>query len=100
VGGALICACADQQSGQWLIKAIDDHRLESGTRLKATDARNLPKSVKVAFRTRDKATQDQEELLNLNPGLHTENWRVLDKQSESKGQRLILFIDRGSYTTI
>jgi hypothetical protein len=104
VGGARIYACGDQQSGQWLIKAIDDHRLESGFRLKATDARNLPKPVKVALRTRDKVTQGQEELLKWtadhNPGFHTESWRVLDKQSESKGQRLILFIDWGSYTTI
>jgi hypothetical protein len=37
--------CADQQSGQWLTKAIDNHRLKSGTRLKATDARNLLKPV-------------------------------------------------------
>jgi hypothetical protein len=29
-------------------------------------------------------------------GLRTENWRVLDEQSESKGQRFILFIDRDS----
>ncbi|PNF41280.1 hypothetical protein B7P43_G01460, partial [Cryptotermes secundus] len=104
LGGALIYICADQQSGQWLIRAIDNHRLQSGTRLKATDARNLPKPVKVALRTRDKIAQNQEELLkwiaDLNPGLHTENWRVLDKQSESKGQRLILFIDRDSYTII
>jgi hypothetical protein len=36
----------------------------------------------VALRTRDKIAQNQEELLkwiaDLNPGLHTENWRVLD----------------------
>jgi hypothetical protein len=37
---------------------------------------------------------------NLNPGLHTKHWRVLDKQSELKGQRLILFIDRYSLTAI
>jgi hypothetical protein len=47
--GALIYACTDQQSGQWLIKATDDHRLESGGTLKATDTRNLPKPVKVAL---------------------------------------------------
>jgi hypothetical protein len=55
--------------------------MESGARLKATDARNLPKPVKVALRTRDKVAQTQEELLkwtkNLNPGLHTEHWRIL-----------------------
>ncbi|PNF26441.1 hypothetical protein B7P43_G16453 [Cryptotermes secundus] len=104
VGGALIYTCANQQSGQWLTKAIDNQRLESGARLKATEARNLPKPVKVALHTRDKVVQNQEELLkwiaDLNPGLHTENWRVLNRQSESKGQRLILFIDRDSHTII
>jgi hypothetical protein len=103
-GGALICICANQQSGQWLVKAIGNYRLESGARLKATDARNIHKPVKVTLKIRDKVTQSEEELLkwikNLNPGPHTEHWRVLDKQSEPKGQRLILLIDQDSYTTI
>jgi hypothetical protein len=103
-GGALIYICADQQSGQWFIKAIDNHRLESGARLKATDARNLPKPIRMALRIRDKVAQNQEELLkwvkNLNPGLSTEHWRVLDKQSQPKGQRLILHIYQDSYTSL
>jgi hypothetical protein len=103
-GCPLIYICADQQAGQWLIKAIDNHRLESVARLKATDARNLPKPIKLALRIRDKVTQNQEELLkrvkNLNQGLNTEHWRVLCKQSEPKGQRLNLHIDRDSYTSI
>jgi hypothetical protein len=53
-GDRLIYICADQQSGQWLVKAIDNHRLETGASLKATDAGNLPKPVKVALRARDK----------------------------------------------
>jgi hypothetical protein len=52
-------------------------RLGSGVRLKATDARNLPKPVKVALMVRDKVTQTQDELLkwikNLNVGLNTKN---------------------------
>jgi hypothetical protein len=96
--------CTNQQFGQWLIRAIDNHRLGSGARLKATDARNLPKPVKVALRTRDTAAKSPEELLNgiknLNPGLHIEHWRVLDRQPEPKGQRLILLIDRDSLTVI
>jgi hypothetical protein len=47
----------DQQSGQWLIRAIDNYRLESGAKLKATDARNLPKRVKVALRMRDRVAR-------------------------------------------
>jgi hypothetical protein len=60
-GGALIYTCADQQSGQWLIKVIDNHRLKSGARLKATDTKNLPKPVKLALRIGDKVAQNQEE---------------------------------------
>jgi hypothetical protein len=46
--GELMYVCADQQSGQWLIRA--NHRLGSGARLKVMDARNLPKPAKVALR--------------------------------------------------
>jgi hypothetical protein len=103
-GGALIYMCANQQSGQWLIRAIGNHRLESGARLKATDARNLPKPIKVALRIGDKVAQSQDELLkwikNLNPGLHTEHWRILHKQPELKGQRLIMLIDQDSLSAI
>jgi hypothetical protein len=96
--------CTTQQSGQWLIRATDNNGLGSGARLKATDARNLHKPVKVALRTRDKVAQTQDELLswikNLNPGLHTKNWRMLGGQSEPKGQRLILHINWDSLVTI
>jgi hypothetical protein len=103
-GGALIYTCGDQQSGQWLIIAIDNHRLGSGARLKATDARNLPKPIKVALRVRDNVAQTQNELLSwiqhLNQRLHMETWRVLGRQSEPKGQRLFLHIDRDSLVII
>jgi hypothetical protein len=72
-------------------------------RLKATDTRKLPKPAKVALRIRDRVVQNHEELLkwikNLNTGHDTEHWRVL-KQTEPKGLRLVLFIDRDSYTSI
>jgi hypothetical protein len=53
-GVALIYICANQQSGQWLVKATDNHRLGTGARLIVTDTRNLPTPVKVALRMRDK----------------------------------------------
>ncbi|PNF41014.1 hypothetical protein B7P43_G08808 [Cryptotermes secundus] len=103
-GGALLYTCADQQSGQWLMRTIDNHRLKSGARLKITDTKNLPKPVKIAIRTKDKVVQNPDELLkwigNLNPGLYTESWRILDRKSEPKGQRLILLIDRDSLSVI
>jgi hypothetical protein len=78
--------------------------LGSGARLKATDARNLPRPVKVALRTREKVVHTQDELQrwikNLNQRLHTENWRILNKQSGPKGQRIILHIDRDPFLAI
>jgi hypothetical protein len=75
-GGALIYTCVEQQSGQWLIKTIDNHGLGSGGRLKATEAKNLPKPVKVALRVKENFARKPEELLQwikqLKPGLHTE----------------------------
>jgi hypothetical protein len=57
----------------------------------------------LAFRIKDVA-QNQEKLLKLiadiYAGLHTEHWTELDKQSEKKGQRLILLIYPDSYTVI
>jgi hypothetical protein len=83
---------------------VRSHRLGSGARLKVTNAKNLPKPVKVALRTRDNIAKSPEELLkwvkDLNPGLHIENWRVLVSQPEFKGHRLILLIDRESLTAI
>jgi hypothetical protein len=52
----------------------------------------------VALRTKKKVAKSPHELLKwvkgLNPGLHTENWRIRDKQPEPKGERLIILIDR------
>jgi hypothetical protein len=62
-GGALIYVSTNQQSGQWLTEAINGHRLGEGTLLKATDAKDLPRPVKMALRTWDKQSKDTEELL-------------------------------------
>jgi hypothetical protein len=102
--GALIYICADEQSGQWHSKAIKNHWLKTGTRLKVTEARNLPKPVKVALSVRENVARTQDELLkwvkSLNPGLNTEHWKVLGKQFERKIQRLIMHIDRDFLATV
>jgi hypothetical protein len=52
----------------------------------------------MTLRTRDKQSKDTRELprwiRDLNPGLGTENWRVLHAQSEPKVQWLVLLMDR------
>jgi hypothetical protein len=90
-----------KQSGQWPIETANKHRLGSVARLKATDARNLPMPVKVALRMKDKVAKSPDELLkwtgDLNRGLHTEHWKVLDTLTELKGPRHILLTDWDSY---
>lgn len=53
---------------------------------------------------KEKVAKSPDELVKwvkgLNPGLHMEHWRVLDRQLELKGQRLILLIDQDSFKTI
>jgi hypothetical protein len=72
--------------------------------LTATDAKDIPKPVIMAFRTRVNQSKDTGELLHwiqdLNPGLHTEYWRVLDEQPEPKDQCLILLVDQDSSKAI
>jgi hypothetical protein len=61
--------------------------------LKTKNARNLPKPVKVALRTKDKGEKSPDKMQKgikvLSPG----HWRIFDKQSEPKGERRILLID-------
>jgi hypothetical protein len=51
----------------------------------------------MALRRKDKVATGPEERLkwikSLNPGLRTENWRVLDSRDEPFGRRLILLVD-------
>jgi hypothetical protein len=35
---------------------------------------------------------------DFKPGLHTENWMILDRQTKQKGQRLILLVDWDFHT--
>jgi hypothetical protein len=76
--GTVIYMCTDQWTGQWLIQAIYGHRLREGPALKEMDIRNLAKPLTM--------------LLGLDPRLHSEKCRVLDKYEEPKDQRLILLV--------
>jgi hypothetical protein len=54
----------------WLIRGTDNHRMGSRSRLKPTDARNLPKTFKVAPRKKDKFANGSDELLKWITGLN------------------------------
>jgi hypothetical protein len=98
--GTILYECADQRSVDWLVTALHGFQIRKGARLKAADAKNLPKPIKMVLRTKHKVATGPEELLkwikSLNPGLHMETWRVLDSRDEPIGRRLILLVDRDS----
>jgi hypothetical protein len=58
----------------------------------------------VALISEDKVAKSPDNLLklikDLNPELHTEHWRILNKRPEPNGQRLIFLINRDSHIAI
>jgi hypothetical protein len=95
---------ADLRRVDWLIAALHGFQIREGARLEATDAKHLPKPIKMALRTGDEVSTDPEELCkwikSLNPGPHTDNWRVLNSREEPSSRRHILPVDWGSANTI
>jgi hypothetical protein len=67
-----------------------------GTKLKAMNKKMLPKPVKMAFRNKDKQAKYTGDLLrwikDLNPGISSENLRILYTQLEPNRQRLIVLV--------
>jgi hypothetical protein len=65
------------QSVDRLIAALHGFKIRDVARLKATDAKHLPKPVTMALRRGDKVSKGPEELLkwikSLNPELHMQN---------------------------
>jgi hypothetical protein len=86
----------NQQSADWLTAALNGFQIREEVKLKATDTKLLHKPVKMTPRIREKVSSGPDELLqwikNLNPGLHLENWQVLNSKNELTGWRLILLV--------
>ena len=67
---------------------------------KVMETTNLPKPIKMAFKAKDINTKNPEVLFHhlelLNSGIKTTYWKLIDRQADSKGRRLILHIDQES----
>jgi hypothetical protein len=98
--GALIYFCDNQESCNWLSTHINGTKLRDKFVLKVKETSNLPKPIKMAFKTKDIITKNPEVLFRclelLNPGIKTTYWKLIDKQADSKEQQLILLIDQES----
>jgi hypothetical protein len=56
---------------------------------------NLPKPIKMAFKTKNSEVLFRR-LELLNPGIKMTYWKLINRQADSKGQRLILLINQES----
>ncbi|XP_073951188.1 uncharacterized protein [Choristoneura fumiferana] len=103
VGGALHVGCNNAESFAWLSSAIGEGEI-AGMSLKVVYARDLPKPVKMAWKTKIVGVQDSRTLLRLlqrfNPRLHTEQWKVVDTIVAEASARRIILMDRESAEVI
>ena len=96
----MIYYCDNQKSCIWLSTHINGTKLRDKFVLKAVETTHLPKPMKMAFKIKDIVTKNPEMVFRrlelLNPGIKTTYRKLIDKQSDSKEQRLILLIDQES----
>jgi hypothetical protein len=103
VAGALHVNCQGRESTAWLRSAIGGAEI-AGLRLQVVDAKDLPKPVKMAWRTKIVGGHDVKLLLRVlqryNPALHTEEWKVVDTAMAEANTRRIILMDRVSAEVI
>ena len=97
--GAIIIQCEDAETSKWLEGCFQDNgEVIDGTTLKVMSASDLPKPVKVAFKTKDTYTKEPALLLKrlnrLNPELKSEEWRFIHKLVEPHSIRWIFEVDQ------
>lgn len=103
VGGALHAQCQGKESSTWLSTAIEGVEI-AGLRFRVMDAKDLPKPVKMAWKTKIVGGHDLKLLLRVlqrfNPLLHTDEWKVVDTVVSDAGTRRIILMDRVSADVI
>lgn len=93
---------SDQQSVDWIIGVLSGFQIREEVKLKAADAKYLPKHIEMVLRTRDQLFLVPEDVLqwikSLKPWLHTQNMKVFYSNEDLTGGRLILIVDWESAT--
>ena len=89
----LIYFCDNQESCNTLSTHINGTKLRDKFVLMIMKTTNLPKPIKMALKTKDIIIKNREVLFRrlelLNPGMKTTYRKLIDRQPDSKGQRLI-----------
>lgn len=103
VGGALHINCGNAESYAWLSSVIGEGEIAEMC-LKVMYAKDLPKPVKMAWKTKIIGVQDSRTVLRLlqrfNPRLQTEQWKVVDTIVAEASARRIILMDRESAEVI
>ncbi|XP_075980539.1 uncharacterized protein LOC142979494 [Anticarsia gemmatalis] len=99
VSGALFFTCADETSAKWL-KELTGSKVGEDKTIRVVAAKDLPKPVKMAWKSRAASEKDNRRVLMLvekmNPGLKTQEWRVIDTQNDEFTVRRIVMMDKDS----
>ncbi|XP_047991253.1 uncharacterized protein LOC125230212 [Leguminivora glycinivorella] len=102
-GGALHITCGGSDAVGWLRSVIGRGEI-GGRRLKVVAAKDLPKPVKMAWRTAIDGSQDVALALRVmqrrNPKLRTDEWKVVDTVMSELNTRRIVLMDQVSADVI
>ncbi|XP_063830204.1 uncharacterized protein LOC135079476 [Ostrinia nubilalis] len=96
--GAILFRCEGESSMKWL-RTLDGTAV-NGVELRVVDAKNLPKPVKMAWKSRNVTRQDTGRVMRLlqrlHPSLKTSNWSIVGSTVEGMTVRRIVLMDEAS----
>lgn len=94
--GVLFITCANNSSREWVLEKVPILKPWEGAKLRVGEARDVVRTVRVItwVPTDDLDTTEPKKILQLleiqNKNLKTEDWRLINSQSEKKGITLVL----------
>jgi hypothetical protein len=103
VAGIFHVTCENQRAADWLRESMDGKTIQT-TKVRVVDAKDIPKPVKMAWRSKNTACKDISRVLGMlqrkNPGLQTGEWKVIGTEADARSVRRIVLMDRASADVI
>lgn len=101
--GAIHVSCRDSMAAKWLQANLSGECVGTGV-IRVINAADLPKPVKMAWKSRNMALVDVDRavkmLQRLNPSLRTNEWKVVSSVVEEHHIRRVVLMDRVSADAI
>ncbi|XP_026756324.2 uncharacterized protein LOC113516143 [Galleria mellonella] len=97
--GAIHIHCDDEGTKNWLNQTLTESTVK-GIRLKLVDVKNLLKSIKMAWKSRNLGCLEEERVLKMlqrfHPKLLTTGWKIVNTSVSGISVRRIVFMDLAS----